>query len=129
MIDGILHDNNSIRESFDNRTRSSSTCMSKSSQSNYTFEGAKSRENLDKKEFVFFEEAMLKSKIKVIKLKQIEILTNLDHILLRLKKWLFNLNYMKFWVGLSYQKRILKANLIDFQHFYFIHLEIILIAW
>ena len=60
--------------------------MSKSSQSNYTFEGAKSRENLDKKEFVFFEEAMLKSKIKVIKLKQIEILTNLDHILLRLKK-------------------------------------------
>lgn len=29
MNDGILHDNNSLRESFDNRTRSSSTCLSK----------------------------------------------------------------------------------------------------
>lgn len=28
-LDGILHSNNSLRESFDNRTRSSSTCKLK----------------------------------------------------------------------------------------------------
>ena len=86
MIDGILHDNNSLRESFDNRTHSSSTCMSKKSQSNYTFDGSKSSDTFEKKELVFFEEALLKPKIKLNKLRHEDILLSLDSILLKLKK-------------------------------------------